>query len=146
MTDAPLKGRHVLMMFALGFGGIIAANLTLAVSAVRTFPGLETANSYVASQEFDARRAAQEALGWEVAVDYADRRLRIAITGADGRPVDPTRLSARIGRPTMQAQDRLLAFDRTGETRATLAPGRWRLDLESQDGRFARSFTLEVPE
>lgn len=44
-----LTGRHVLLMFVAGFGIIIAVNLTLAFSAVRTFPGLEVKNSYVAS-------------------------------------------------------------------------------------------------
>ncbi len=45
------------------FAVIIAVNLVLAFKAVRTFPGLEVENSYVASQTFDAERTAQEALG-----------------------------------------------------------------------------------
>ena len=52
--------------FVAAFGVIIGVNLVLALSAVRTFPGLEVKNSYVASQTFDERRAAQEALGWTV--------------------------------------------------------------------------------
>ena len=35
-----ITGRHVLIGTVAAFGVIIAANLTLAVSAVRTFPGL----------------------------------------------------------------------------------------------------------
>ena len=65
MSEFTLKGRHVAMMFGVGFGVIIAVNIALAVSAVRTFPGLETKNSYVTSQSFEADRAAQEALGWD---------------------------------------------------------------------------------
>ena len=57
MTE--LRGRHVGAMFVAGFGIIIAVNILLAVKAVGTFPGLEVANSYVASQSFDARRKAQ---------------------------------------------------------------------------------------
>ena len=59
-----LTGRHVLMIFCGAFGIIIGVNLLLAWSAVSTFPGLEVKNSYVASQQFDERKAAQEALGW----------------------------------------------------------------------------------
>ena len=55
MTE--IKGWHVLGMFVLGFGVIIAVNATLAVNAVRSFPGLETDNSYVTSQEFQAQRS-----------------------------------------------------------------------------------------
>ena len=47
-----LTGRHVFGIFAVGFGTIIAVNMVLAISAVRTFPGLEVDNSYVASQQF----------------------------------------------------------------------------------------------
>ena len=40
-----IKGIHVFAAFALAFGTIIAVNMTLAVQAVRTFPGLEVRNS-----------------------------------------------------------------------------------------------------
>ena len=63
MTE--IKGWHVALWFSMAFGVIIAVNLTLAFNAVRTFPGLEVKNSYVASQSFDADRAAQNALGWD---------------------------------------------------------------------------------
>ena len=58
MTSATRKltGWHVLAIFTAAFGVIIGVNLTLAFNAVATFPGLETGNSYVASQSFDARR------------------------------------------------------------------------------------------
>ena len=62
----PLTGRKVFLMFVAFFGLIIAVNVTMAVQAVKTFPGLEVANSYVASQTFDADRAAQERLAREV--------------------------------------------------------------------------------
>ncbi len=61
MAEREFTGRHAAAVFVGAFAVIIAVNVALAVSAVRTFPGLEVANSYVASQEFNARRAAQEA-------------------------------------------------------------------------------------
>lgn len=68
MTDAkpvkPLTGRKVLMILLAAFGTILAVNMTLLYNAVKTFPGLEVKNSYVASQTFDDRDIAQRALGW----------------------------------------------------------------------------------
>jgi nitrogen fixation protein FixH len=59
MTDmAEMTGRKVLAITVSAFGVIIAVNFLLAYKAVSTFPGLEVPNSYVASQTFDADRAA----------------------------------------------------------------------------------------
>ena len=63
-----LTGAKVFAITAGAFGVIIAVNVVLAVKAVQTFPGLEVANSYVASQSFDAERTAQQKLG--LALDY----------------------------------------------------------------------------
>ena len=58
---AELTGKHVLGITVGAFAVIIGVNVLLAVKAVSTFPGLEVDNSYVASQGFDKRKAAQEA-------------------------------------------------------------------------------------
>ena len=71
MAERQITGRHVLIGFVGAFSVIIGVNLVLAWSAVRTFPGLEVKNSYVASQEFNERKAAQEGLGWTVEADHA---------------------------------------------------------------------------
>ena len=70
-----IKGWHVALAFGLAFGLIIAVNLTLAFNAIRTFPGLEVKNSYVASQSFDRDRQAQTALDWQVSARF--RRTRV---------------------------------------------------------------------
>lgn len=146
MTDRRLTGRHVLAIFTLGFGTIIAVNLTLAVKAVQTFPGLEVANSYVASQSFDARRAAQDALGWQVTARYDAGQLLLRVTDRDGTLIAPARYAATIGRSTTRAADHPLAFDATGRAAIDLAPGRWRIDLQSAPGAppFTRALHLEV--
>lgn len=134
--DRPLTGRTVFLIFAAMFATIIAVNMTLAVKAVRTFPGLEVKNSYVASQGFDARRRAQEALGWDVGADYADGEITVRIEDADGSPVTPATLSATLGRPTTDAEDRALVLDPEGSAEVDLAPGLWRLEIAavSRDG------------
>lgn len=146
MTGKTLNGRHVLAMFVVGFGIIIAVNITLAVNAVQTFPGLEVPNSYVASQSFDARRDAQNALGWSVDVAYADGLLTLHVTDADGAQIDPTQMRAVIGRPTTRISDAPLAFDDKGRVAVELAPGRWRLDLQSgpDQAPFEQALLIEV--
>lgn len=127
MTERKITGTHVLIGFVSAFGIIIAVNVYLAVSAVRTFPGLEVKNSYVASQEFNARKAAQEALGWEISADHKDGVLLLTITDANG-PVEVQSLSATLGRATTVADD--LNPDFTFDGSAYAAP------VELEDGNW----------
>lgn len=146
-----LKGWHVLAMFVGGFSIIIAVNLLLAFSAVRTFPGLETESSYVASQSFDEDRAAQDALGWDVGLVLEGGMLTLEIDGPDGAPVSPEIVSATLGRATSVAEDRTPEFTWTGTALAApvdLAPGNWnlRVELLAEDGTlFRRRIPLVVP-
>lgn len=138
-----ITGRHVFATMVLAFGVIIAVNLILAVSAVRTFPGLEVKNSYVASQNFDRDRAAQIALGWTVEASADGKELRLAIRDRDGRPVRPATLDATIGRATHVADDQTPAFDYFGGTYiapVTLDRGKWELRLaaSAEDGTAFR--------
>ncbi len=134
--DRPLTGRKVFLIIAAMFGTIIAVNLTLAVNAVKTFPGLEVPNSYIASQGFDARRAAQEGLGWQVDATYSDGMVTVLFRDRDGDPVTPHDLDVTLGRPTTDADDLSLHVDPAGRALVDLAPGRWRLDVAavSTDG------------
>ncbi|MCX7888650.1 MAG: FixH family protein [Rhodobacteraceae bacterium] len=138
-----ITGRKVFVFTAAAFAVIIGVNVVLAVQAVRTFPGLEVANSYVASQTFDADRRAQEALGWHLATHYDGAVLRLDLTGPDGRPVDVAKLEAVAGRPTEASDDVALAFHREQGAYVApvvLGPGRWVLFVraEAQDGTAYR--------
>jgi nitrogen fixation protein FixH len=133
-----LTGWKVLGMFVLGFGIIIAVNLSLAFNAVRTFPGVETKNSYTASQNFDARRAAQQALGWTAEARFVTAahgpELMLTLTGPDGRPVDDAALSGTLGRATMTAHDILPVFayaDGAWHAPVEVTPGNWDLRLKA---------------
>ncbi len=145
-----LTGRHVFLITASAFAVIIGVNITLAVSAVRTFPGLEVQNSYVASQSFDRERAAQEALGWTVEAEAAQGEMRLAITDDRGRPVAPAALSVLVGRTTSAADDVRpdLRFDGAAFVGpVTLGPGLWtlRIEAEAADGtRFHQRLSLHV--
>ena len=134
MSDTPAKpitGAKVFAFFAIAFAVIIGVNLTLAFKAVATFPGLEVRNSYVASQNFDESRAAQEALNWEVSARVEAGQLRLSIQ-QDGVAVAPKIISAVLGRATNVAEDQTpeLTFDgRAFVAPVTLARGNWNLRL-----------------
>lgn len=134
-----LTGRHVLAITLCAFGVIVAVNLLMAFKAVSTFPGLETANSYVASQKFDVERAAQQALGWTVTPDYDGAELTLMIRDQQGNPARVRSLDASIGRPTHVRDDQTPQFSyEDGMFRAplTLSPGNWIIHVtaEAWDG------------
>jgi nitrogen fixation protein FixH len=134
MTIAPLTGRKVFAITASFFGLIIGVNGVLAYQAVSTFPGLEVKNSYVASQTFDAERAAQNGLGWALEVTAERDAVTLAFTGADGLPVRPQSLTATIGRATEALDDSVPAFAyAAGHYTApvSLDPGKWVLRVEA---------------
>lgn len=134
MAERQITGRHVLIIFVAAFAVIIGVNLVLAFSAVNTFPGLEVRNSYVASQTFDARKAAQEALGWEVTAHHADGLLTLRITDAEGAPVQVGRLEATVGRATHVFDDVTPEFSFNGTAyvaRMPLGDGNWNIRMEA---------------
>ncbi len=150
MAERQITGRHVFIGFVAAFGLIIAVNVFMAVNAVKTFPGLEVDNSYVASQEFNKRKAEQEALGWTVRAEQADGMLRLNITGPDGNPVRPKVLHAVVGRATSVAEDvePVFAFDGTDHIAPLeLAGGNWniRMTAVAEDGtEFTQRVILHV--
>jgi nitrogen fixation protein FixH len=145
-----LTGRHVLLITVSAFAVIIAVNLTLAWQAVATFPGLEVKNSYVASQGFNARKAAQEALGWTLTPTYRDGRIDLAFTDRDGQPVKVARLEVLVGRTTTAAEDVWPELAEMGDVYSAplrLARGKWMVKVvaEAPDGTlFERRTELFV--
>ncbi|RVT82824.1 nitrogen fixation protein FixH [Rhodobacteraceae bacterium CCMM004] len=143
-------GWHMLAITCGGFAVIIAVNLTLAFQAVATFPGLETKNSYVASQKFEAERRAQDALRWDVAAEADARGVTLSIRDTEGRPVRPVEVSGILGRATHTGDDRTPEFRWTGTdlvAETPLEPGYWnlRLAMVAEDGtNFRRRLPLTV--
>ncbi len=132
MAGGQITGRHVLVGFVAAFGIIIGVNLVLAWSAVKTFPGLEVKNSYVASQQFDDRRAAQEALGWTVRADHEGDQLRLSIVDARDTPVVVQSLTATVGRATHVHDDQApeFAFDGSAYVAPVhLGDGNWNIRM-----------------
>ena len=125
---AELTGKHVLAITVGAFAVIISVNLTLAFQAVNTFPGLEVKNSYVASQGFDRRKTAQEALGWTLVPTYRDGRIDLAFTDKEGLPVRVAELEVLVGRTTSTSDDVWPGFVEMGDVYSApldLERGKW---------------------
>jgi nitrogen fixation protein FixH len=141
-----LTGRKVLAIVLGGFGVVIAANLALVIAATGSFPGLVVKNSYVASQSYDADRAAQQALGWRAGAAFQGDALAIFIDDAAGDPVRGLTARARVGRPADARGDRTLALTATEDGYAAphgLPPGLWRVEIFA-DGPGGERFRAET--
>ncbi|UWQ54497.1 FixH family protein [Leisingera caerulea] len=144
--EREFTGKHALMLFGGAFAVIIGVNIALAVNAVKTFPGLEVKNSYVASQEFDQRRSAQEALGWSVYASSQGDMVKLEITDADGNPVEVAKLSATLGRATHVQDDQQPEFAFDGQAYvapADLGPGNWNIRMVAR-AKNGTEFTQRV--
>ncbi len=146
----PLTGRTILLIGVGVFAVVLTANLTLAVRAVQTFPGLEVDNSFVASQNFNEELAAQLALGWDVAAAVEDGELTITFTDADGAPVDVAAMDAVVGRATTVADDftpDFVYYRGRFSAPVEIRPGNWNIRLVAQapDGtEFRQRMVLHV--
>ena len=147
MTE--IKGWHVFATFFVAFGIIIAVNLTLAFNAVRTFPGLEVKNSYVASQSFDVDRTAQLSLNWDVSATLSGDQLFLRIL-ENGHAISPKIDSVIFGRATNVTQDQFPDFSFDGKSlqaRVAGGAGNWNLRLKAQslDGtKFQQRIIVET--
>lgn len=149
-------GRHMLLLMVAFFGVIISVNVVLAVASSTTWSGLVVQNSYVASQEFQAKRDAmvrQQALGWTPHFSYAPGAASFIIRDAGGRPVDLGAITLQINRPIGTRDDVRLALEpvRIGEYAfdVTLAAGVWDVQVigaKTQEGPFEYNhrFTVEA--
>ena len=130
-----LTGRHVLFITLSAFCVIIAVNLVMAFLAVGSFPGLEVKNSYVASQQFDRERAAQQNLGWTAKAGYDGGQIVIEIVDATGAHPVLRDLSATIGRPTHKRDDVTPQFEQAGggiyRAPLELEPGAWNIHVQA---------------
>lgn len=147
MAERKFTGKHALAVFVAAFGVIITVNLVLAYNAVKTFPGLEVKNSYVASQEFNERLKEHQALGWDIRAETKGGLLILHITDQTGAPVQVAELQAVVGRATHIKDDFSPEFTFDGiayAAPATLGRGNWNIRLLAKDHSGAE-FAQRVP-
>ena len=139
LFKGPITGPKFFAIFASFFIVIITVNVIMAMQAVGTFPGLVVRNSYVASQTFDAERAAQQALGWDTSAYVVDHELIVEIVNADGAVSDATVVGI-FGRPTQMRDDQDVVLDFDGAVYRTpihvSETGNWdfRMQATAADG------------
>lgn len=147
MAERQFTGKHALAVFVAAFGVIISVNLLLAYNAVKTFPGLEVKNSYVASQEFNKRLQEHQTLGWAIRAEVSGGLLILYITDKTGAPVEVAELQAVVGRATHVKDDFSPEFTFDGQAYATpavLGKGNWNIRLIAKDSAGAE-FVQRVP-
>lgn len=147
-------GRHMLWLVMGFFGVIVAVNATMAVLAGRTWTGLIVSNSYVESQRYNERLAAarrQDALGWNSAITATGSGLMLTMRAPDGKALSGLQVTARLGRPTHEHDDRTVRLvERQGgnyHADGGLAPGLWLAEIEAIDAagrRFERQVRVIV--
>jgi nitrogen fixation protein FixH len=134
-------GRHAIAVIGGGFAVVVAVNLTLALLASRSHPGMVVENSYVASQKFNgwlAEGRAQKALGWQVTAALDGDRLLVEARSARDTPLQGLRAVATLSHPFGAGAARTIALVETAPGRYEaphgLAPGAWTLELRLTRG------------
>lgn len=128
------------------FATVIAVNVVFIVAALRTFPGEEEQKPYFQGLHYNdtlEERRRQEALGWRVIVDRAERHengvgvVGLTIEGRNGDPVRGLTVTGALARPASEAVHQL-DFDDLGDGRYTadiesLGSGVWDLAAHASD-------------
>jgi nitrogen fixation protein FixH len=108
----PITGRFVLFACMGFFGIVFGVNAIMMTLAIRTMPGLDVKNGYVASQamnrEMDAMRA-QSLRGWTADMNMALKDgtgpIRLSLRDRSGNPVTALDVTARLAHPALTAAD-----------------------------------------
>jgi nitrogen fixation protein FixH len=129
-----INGRHVLIGLGVFFGIIFAVNGFFLYHAVRTHSGVETHDAYRRGLTYNARIEAsrqQDKLAWKSVISVDGNVLQVMFTDRAGRVVPGLKVTASIGRPVTDHDDRTAVMVEQA-TRGTyradvgpLAPGRW---------------------
>ena len=148
-----ITGRHVLIGLIGFFGVMLAVNGVFLYAATSTFSGVSTEDAYRKGLAYNQTLAAyrtQTATGWQASASVgADSVVRLAITKADGLPVDGLAFTGRVSRPAMAAQDRAVIFRGKGRglyvgDTGRLDPGQWDLIAEARPNDAANAAPYKV--
>lgn len=150
-TIRTFTGWHMTAILVVFFLIVMAVNVTMARLASSTFGGTVVDNSYVASQHYNewlARAAAQDRLGWRetVTVD-TDRHIRLVVR-KEGKAIGPVEATALLSHPLGSVPATSIGFvpARDGSLRslAALPAGRWWLDLEVRHAGDAARYRVSL--
>ncbi len=128
--------KHMLIIMLLFFGVIISVNLTMAMLASGSWTGLVVKNSYVASQNFNKtleQAQRQVNLGWTAQISQKNGLLTFIINDKSGEPIKDLKVTAYIGRPTHEQEDKKITLTTVGNksfaSPSQLEPGYWSIKI-----------------
>jgi nitrogen fixation protein FixH len=134
-------GRHMLLIMVTFFGVIIAVNVTMAYLARSSWTGLVVENSYVASQQFNAKMAetrAQDALGWSSDLTIAEGRVRYELTDKGGHAVALKGVALKFMHPVDDREDERVDLVRGADgiygASHALSDGVWLVEIAADAG------------
>ncbi|MEQ8601719.1 MAG: FixH family protein [Marivibrio sp.] len=133
-------GWHMFGVLCAFFGTIVTVNMVLAFNASSTWTGLVVQNSYVASQEYNAKLAAaaeQAERGWTGDVGYAGGEISLRLADAEGAPISASAVTAHVGRPTFEQRDHDVTLAKVG-------PGHYTVADALEDGLWEVAVTVET--
>lgn len=144
-------GWHMTTILVAFFAVVITVNIVMARFALSTFGGAVVENSYVASQHYNewlARAAAQDRLGWDKSATLdADRHIELVV-GSQGKPLDGLTTTATLSHPHGQLPARAVHFAPAADgrliSRETVPAGRWRLDLSVRHGADEARYRIDL--
>ena len=140
------QGRSAWRLFpwilAGSMGIVIAVNVVLVVTAVRSVPGAASGNGFALSNAYKqvlADEAKQEALGWSMLLELDEaQRPVMTLTDHDGHALGGTTVEASVARPLGPPQTTPLARPAVNGGRyrsdTTLARGQWDVTLQVTRG------------
>ena len=118
LATAMRGSRWIPCAFVAFFGVVLLANGAMIWLAFATWTGLETEGAYQKGLAYNRvldQAAAQDALGWDVDLDLAQREgrglaLALALADRHGDLIEDASVSARFVRPTHEGHDRVVVL------------------------------------
>lgn len=148
MTDTTSKssgfvftGKHMVLTLVLFFGVIITVNMVMAWQATRSWSGLVVPNTYVASQQFNAKVAAQRAMaasGVTGKLAVEGDVVSFTISHPAKGPVDVEKVVVNFLRPVGTEQDFSVELTRSApgvySAKHEVRSGQWIAEVKATDG------------
>ncbi len=127
-------GWHFLAIIVGFFVVIIGVNIYMASSALRAWTGLVVKNTYVASQEYNDKLAAnraQHALGWTSSVKLDEKIFTFTLVDGEGKSIKAEQVIVQINRPVGTKEDVELILQQNEDglysANVDLRPGTWKI-------------------
>jgi nitrogen fixation protein FixH len=138
-------GSWIPWVFVGLFGIVLIANGTMITVAISTFTGMETTSPYKKGVDYNKRlaaAAAQEALGWQGALDAekmddaGQMAIAFDLKDKDGAPIVAADVTARIDRPLQDGLQQVIALKEHGGGRygvEVVLPlkGQWEIQVDA---------------